>query len=292
MKKQYVSLSVLLALAVLLCACTASDSTSSAHSAESSAAERILYTVEVATDGGMPLAEVRVDVYTDETLANRIRASETDENGTVSFEAEQSDGYVAVLSNLPYGFDTKQLFSITETTRISLKGNMRNGDDLSNATARLGDIVRDCTVTAVDGTEYKFSELLDTKKAIVLNFWFENCGPCKMEFPFLQKAYEAYSDDVIVLAINPLDGTKNSIAAYASDLGLTFPMAKGASSWAQYMSLNAYPTTVVIDRYGMICMRHGGSVTEEGVFEQIFAHFTADDYKQQTFRNLSDLLGE
>ncbi len=289
MKKQAFSV-LLLAFALLLCACTPSDTESSAP-AESSAPERITYTVEVLTEGGMPLAEVRVDVYTDETLTNRIRASETGENGTVSFEAEQSDSYVAVLSNLPYGYDTKQMFSITETTRISLKGNMRNGDDLSNATARLGDIVRDCTVTAVDGTEYKFSELLSTKKAIVLNFWFENCGPCKMEFPFFQKAYEAYSDDVVVLAINPLDGTKNSIAAYASDLGLTFPMAKGASSWAQYMSLKAYPTTVVIDRYGMICMKHGGSVTEEGVFEQIFAHFTADDYKQQTFRNLSDLLG-
>lgn len=291
MKKRFF-LSLLLAFVLLLCACTTQGGTESNASAESGTAKRILYTVEVFTEGGMPLEEVRIDIYTDETLANRIRASETDENGKVSFEAEQSDGYVAVLSNLPYGFDTKQPFSITETTRISLKGNMRNGDDLSNATARLGDIVRDCTVTAVDGTEYKFSELLGTKKAIVLNFWFENCGPCKTEFPFLQKAYEAYSDDVIVLAINPLDGTKNSIAAYASELGLTFPMAKGVASWAQYMSLNAYPTTVVIDRYGMICMRHGGSVTEEGVFEQIFAHFAADDYKQQTFRNLSDLLGE
>lgn len=289
MKKRFI-FSVLLTIALLLCACTPADTESSIPS-ENSAPKHITYTVEVVTEGGMPLKEVRVDVYADETLANRIRAAETDENGKISFEAEQSDGYVAVLSNLPYGLDTKQIFLITETTQISLKGNMRNGDDLSNATARLGDIIRDCTVTAVDGTEYRFSELLDTKKAIVLNFWFENCGPCKMEFPFLQKAYEAYSDDVIVLAINPLDGTKNSIAAYASELGLTFPMAKGVASWAQYLSLKAYPTTVVIDRYGMICMKHGGSITEEGVFEQIFAHFTADDYKQQTFRNLSDLLG-
>lgn len=289
MKKRLI-LSALLTIALLLCACTPSDTESSAP-AESSIPERITYTVEVRTEGGMPLAGVRVDVYTDNTLATRLRAAETDENGMVSFEADRSDGYTAVLSNLPYGFETAQAFSITETTRISLKGSMHAEGDLSGATLRLGDIVRDCTVTATDGTVYKFSELLATKKAIVLNFWFENCGPCKMEFPYLQKAYEAYSDDVIVLAINTVDGTNDSITSYASGMGLTFPMAKGRETWVQYMSVSAYPTTVVIDRYGMACMKHGGSITEEGVFEQIFAHFTADDYKQQTFRNLSDLLG-
>ena len=289
MKKQFL-LSALLILALLLCACTPSDTESSAP-AESSIPERITYTVEVTTEGGMPLAGVRVEVYSGDTGHARLFARETDENGKLIFEALRSDGYTAVLSNLPYGFETAQAFLITETTRIALKGSMHAEGDLSGATLRLGDIVRDCTVTATDGTVYKFSELLATKKAIVLNFWFENCGPCKAEFPYLQKAYEAYSDELIVLAINPMDGTNDSIASYASEMGLTFPMAKGRETWAQYMSVRAYPTTVVIDRYGMACMKHGGSVTEEGVFEQIFAHFTADDYKQQTFRNLSDLLG-
>ncbi len=291
MKKQSICLSVLLVLALLLSACTTSDGTDSSAPAESSAPERISYTVEVLTEGGMPLEGVRVDIYADRTLASRLRAAETDENGKIVFEAERSDSYTAVLSTLPDGFAVMDHYMVTETTKIVLEASMQDGNDLSGAVMKLGDTVRDCTVTATDGTVFKFSELLETKKAIVLNFWYIGCAPCKMEFPYLQKAYEAYDDDVIVLAIDPLDGTNESISAYASELRLTFPMAKGDASWVQYARVGAYPTTVVIDRYGMICMMHSGSVTQEGVFEQIFAHFSADDYKQQTFRNLSDLLG-
>lgn len=289
--KNRICLSLFLAFALLLCGCTAPGGTYSGAPAESSTAERVSYTVEVLTEGGMPLAGVRADFYTDGTCVTRLRAAQTDENGRITFEAERSDSIAAVLSNLPVGLQTDEVFAVTQTTQIVLKAVMPDGSTLSDVPLKRGDIIRDCTVTATDGTEYKFSELLATKKAIVLNFWYEGCAPCKMEFPYLQKAYETYSDDVTVLAINPMDGTNDSITAYASEMGLTFPMAKGDASWVQYAGINAYPTTVVIDRYGMICMMHGGSVTEEGVFEQIFAHFSADDYKQQTFRNLSDLLG-
>jgi len=160
-----------------------------------------------------------------------------------------------------------------------------------------GDMMCDFSVVAGDGdvtsstptTEYTLSELLKTKKAVVLNFWFENCGPCRAEFPYLQNAYKEYADDIEVLAINPYDGTPDSVLIYAANLGLTFPVMKGEGYWASSMNLSAYPTTVVIDRYGMIAMVHRGAVTEVGVFEKVFAFFTADDYVQQTVRNISEL---
>ncbi len=289
--KKRIYLSVLLAFVLLLCACAPQDGTESGSIAESSTAERVLYTLEVVTEGGMPLAGVRVEVYSGDTGHARLFARETDENGKLTFEALRSDGYTAVLSGMPDGLRTEQFYAVSETTQIVMQAAFEDGSDLSAFSMKLGDFVRDCTVTSADGTAYRFSELLAAKKAIVLNFWYIGCGPCKAEFPHLQNAYQAYSDRVEVLAINPYDGTDDSVAAYASELGLTFPTVAGDASWQQCMKLTAYPTTVVIDRYGMICMVMKGSVTEEGVFEQIFAHFSADDYKQQTFRNLSDLLG-
>ena len=68
-------------------------------------------------------------------------------------------------------------------------------------------------------------------------------------------------------------------------------MAVGDAAWQSCMRLTAYPTTVVIDRYGMICMLFQGSVTQEGVFERVFEHFTKDDYQQQLFRNPTELFG-
>ena len=284
-------LSLFLALALLLCGCTTPDETVSDASDANSSEERVAYTLEVLTEGGMPLAGVRVEVYSDNTGNSRLFARETDENGKLTFEALRSVELTAALSNLPAGLQTEQRFAITETTQIVLKASFEDGSDLSAFTMKLGSIARDCTVTATDGTEYRFSELLQTKKAIVLNFWFIGCGPCRAEFPHLQSAYDAYSEDVEVLAINPYDGTNASVAAYASEMGLTFPMIAGDAAWQSCMRLTAYPTTVVIDRYGMICMLFQGSITEEGVFERIFEHFSQNDYQQQIFRNPIDLLG-
>lgn len=179
---------------------------------------------------------------------------------------------------------------------IRLQAALQDGA-LADQSLSLGDMMCDFSVMAGDPAvtsstltvEYTLSELLKTKKAVVLNFWFEGCGPCRTEFPYLQKAYEAYADEIEVLAINPYDGTAQSVITYAANLGLTFPVVKGEDAWQSAMELTAYPTTVVIDRYGMIAMIHKGSVTQEGVFEAVFDHFTADDYVQHTVRNLSEL---
>ena len=178
---------------------------------------------------------------------------------------------------------------------ISICGCADNGGGLiadaklSASSYNLGDYMGDYTVTDVEGNSYTFSELLKTKKAIVLNFWFINCGPCKMEFPYLQTAYDVYSDDVAVIAINPVGDKANKIQKYAEQNELTIPMVAGDMAWQTAFDLRGYPTTVVIDRYGSVAFMHMGAVTEDGVFEKIFEFFTADGYKKTTVNSINDI---
>ena len=249
------------------------------------------YTITVTTVGGMPLEDITVKVYKDKKLADIAWVAETDEEGKISFTADASKDYFAVLENVYGGYKTQKSYKIDkQSSVISLEAEMLKSDDLSDITYSLGHSVRDFSVTATNGKKYQISDLLKDKKAVVLNFWFINCGPCKMEFPFLQKAYEQYSDEIEVLAINPYDGNKSQVSYYAKENGLTLPMIKGDDGWQTAMQLTAYPTTVVIDRYGSIVMMHRGSVTEDGVFEKIFEYFVSDDYKQSIIRNISDIL--
>ena len=106
-------------------------------------------------------------------------------------------------------FLKKAIFLILCICLLCLVGCADNGNHLvtgavlSASSYKLGDNMGDYTVTDINGQTHSFSELLQSKKAIVLNFWFVNCGPCQMEFPYLQSAYDTYSDDVAVIAINP-----------------------------------------------------------------------------------------
>lgn len=263
-----------------------SDNTSSASPED----ETETYVVTVKTVGGMPLENVLVKVYSDLTHNDLVWGGETDSEGRISFTAESGPDYVVTLESVPEGYVYSVDYPITGTnTEIALKTEMREGLDISECSYKLGSIVHDFSVTATDGNVYKLSELLAEKKAVILNFWFTTCGPCKMEFPYLQQAYEEYKDVIEVLALNPYDGTEESVAAYASEMGLTFPVSKCDFGWQTCMQLKAYPTTVVIDRYGMIAFIHTGSITDKETFVKIFSHFTSDDYRQATYRNISDI---
>ncbi|MBQ3559012.1 MAG: TlpA family protein disulfide reductase [Agathobacter sp.] len=162
-------------------------------------------------------------------------------------------------------------------------------DELEGVTFKRGDVFADMSVTTPDGTTYKISEILKEKKAVVLNFWYINCGPCQMEFPYMQDAYETYQEDIEILAVNPYDGTDETVAEFQKKFELTFPMAAIDEEWAQYMELQAYPTTVVIDRYGIVSYKHTGMITEVEEFNKLFGFFTADDYEQTVIRNISDI---
>lgn len=47
-------------------------------------------------------------------------------------------------------------------------------------------------------------------KPVVINFWATWCGYCVKEMPSLQKAYEAYGDEVAFMIINVTDGHKET----------------------------------------------------------------------------------
>lgn len=248
------------------------------------------YVVHVVTESGKNLEEVEVKVYTDSSKEDIVAVGETDENGLFSFESQGSVGDVIYLENVPVGYEVAENYEIKlQDTEIALTAQLLSEDELEDVTFKLGDVFADMSVTTSEGKVYTVSELLKEKKAVVINFWYLNCSPCKMEFPYLQEAYENYKDDIEVIAVNPVDGTDETIAAFQEQMELTFPMAACDAKWEQYMNLTAYPTTVVVDRYGTIGLIHKGMATSADEFNKVFEFFTAEDYEQTTIRNISEL---
>lgn len=253
--------------------------------------KKVLYTINIETVGGMPLDDIMVEIYKDIEMQNLQWVAETNESGVITFNAEPSQNYYAVLKEVPEGYKFEKNYEIKSNNAvISLETVLGDANNMTSVTYKLGSVVHDFTVTATDGKEYKISELLKTKKAVVVNFWYLNCQPCKMEFPYLQQAYIDYQDEIALVAINPYDGTNATVSAYAVENNLTFPMVSdNDTGWTNIVQLTAYPTTIVIDRYGTICMIHKGMVTSKEEFTKVFEFFTADDYKQTLIRNLSDI---
>lgn len=276
---------LLLLLATLLLASLFSCN-NEVENSKSEPAERE-YTLKVRTEGGMPIANHTLKVYADSSATDLESAGSTDENGVFRFKALESDKYVAVLNTLPEGFVAEQQYALKSgENEIIVKTELiENGNP--NYILSLGKIAFDFEITDANGSRYTASELLKTKKALVINFWFENCAPCKMEFPFMQESYTEYKDKLEILALNPCDGNQASVKKYAESLSLSFPVASVGEEWGA--GVWGYPTTVVIDRYGMVVFSHTGAITDKATFDKLFEYFTADDYIQKPIKNIGDI---
>lgn len=105
----------------------------------------------------------------------------------------------------------------------------------------------------------------------VLNFWATWCGPCRVEMPHLQAAYEQYAEDGLqILAINRGEPVER-VAAFKDEFGLTFPVLldqSDAITGADYQVFSM-PTTFVLDEDGVILFRHFGALSAAKLDEML-----------------------
>lgn len=244
--------------------------------------------VTVKTEGGMALENVDVYVYKDAAKSEMLSLSKTDKDGKAAVAVEVPAGSVVVLEKVPAGYAVEANYPITQAdTQITLKTQL-----LKEKTKIVpGSIMFDFTVTDTEGKTHTLSELLKTNKAVVLNLWYVNCGPCKAEFPYLQRAYDQYGEGVALLCLNcyPEDD-EAAVAQFKDDFNINFPMAKIDAAWeGLFEDYMAYPTTIVIDRFGMVSLVHVGGIDDAGVFAGVFQHYAADDYVQSTVADIRSL---
>ena len=141
----------------------------------------------------------------------------------------------------------------------------------------LGEVAADFSLTTPDGETITLRGLLQEHRAVLLNFWFADCGPSRYEFPFLQNAYEQYNGDVEVLAVTPYDDDE-TIRQYQEAMGLTFLMAYDSAGITDRFVDYGFPTNVLIDRNGVVCYIECGAHASADTFVRLLIPFVQDDY--------------
>lgn len=154
------------------------------------------------------------------------------------------------------------------TTTTTVKPSLPEGD-LIGKRLSVGDRMYDFTVTDSDGNTLTLSQMLQKKEMVVLNFWYINCPFCVKEFPAMNEAYAAYQDRVGMVALNPYDSMANIRQFRANNASLTFPMASCPSGWVQTFALRGFPTTLIIDRQGVIREMHVGALLKVSDWESL-----------------------
>ena len=153
----------------------------------------------------------------------------------------------------------------------------------------LGGTMPGMTFHTAQGETLTLSALLEEKELVVLNYWFQDCPWCLVEFPIMEVAYQQYRQDVEIVALNPVDGAQ-SIKAFQDKKSLSFPMAACPRSWAVEAGVSGYPTSIFIDRDGVVCLIHPGAITTTNAWHTLFEAFTGDDYERKIYNSINDLM--
>jgi cytochrome c biogenesis protein CcdA/peroxiredoxin len=111
---------------------------------------------------------------------------------------------------------------------------------------------------------------------VLLNFWATWCGPCRVEMPVFQEQYDARAGDgFTILAVNNAESPE-VVRNFRAEFSLTFPLAldQSVAIQTQY-GLFSYPTTLLLDRNGVIVARHFGPLTAEQIKQLIDSALTS-----------------
>ncbi len=105
-------------------------------------------------------------------------------------------------------------------------------------------------------------------KVILVDFWASWCGPCKKSFPELEALHKAFRDrGLVVLGVN-VDRKASDMEAFLKSQQVTFPVVRDAGhTFVGAMGVASMPTSLLVDRKGVIRSIHSGFRGEETVKE-------------------------
>ena len=137
-------------------------------------------------------------------------------------------------------------------------------DDASAAEPELT-LAPDFTVYDLDGNEVQLTDFFG--KPIIVNFWASWCGPCKMEMPDFDAAYNTYKDDIVFLMVNMTDGSRETVevaSEFIADSGYTFPVYYDTQySAAITYSVASLPTSYFLNSQGELVAHAKGAIDAE-----------------------------
>lgn len=156
--------------------------------------------------------------------------------------------------------------------RTAPGGEASDGRDGGAARERAGEIAipaPDVRFRTLEGDSVSLSDYRG--RVVVLNFWGTWCPPCRREIPHLvdlHDAIESRGGTVIGIAVD--SGTPQDIRDFARDFGVDYPVWISTTPVVvDRFPVMGFPTTLLIDRGGVVRKKFLGPQTEQRLLEEL-----------------------
>ncbi len=136
----------------------------------------------------------------------------------------------------------------------------QRGDAGSLGPVKIGGRLGNFTLTDLSGKQVQLSDYAG--RPVLINAWATWCPPCQAEMPDLNAFYLAHrSQGFVILAINAGE-TQAKANAFATRLGLSFPILLDPSeALMDALHIADFPTSILVGRDGIVKAVHVGQMS-------------------------------
>jgi peroxiredoxin len=129
----------------------------------------------------------------------------------------------------------------------------------------IGRTAPDFALPAVVGSNVRLSEYRG--QPVILSFWGSQCGVCARQLAALDKLYRTYRSSGLVVFGVSVDDNLPRAQQYAHTRATSYPLLlDGAKSVSRAFVIDRLPTTVLIDRSGLVRYVHSDDGSDERTY--------------------------
>jgi cytochrome c biogenesis protein CcmG/thiol:disulfide interchange protein DsbE len=112
---------------------------------------------------------------------------------------------------------------------------------------------------------------------VVVNIWASWCGPCRFEFPMLQKVAAAYGKKVAFLGVNSEDSDEEA-ATFLEEAPVPYPSYTDPDNDVrESVGGRGFPDTAYFTRDGQLCFTKIGQYKDQKALEEDLRAFALDE---------------
>ncbi len=141
------------------------------------------------------------------------------------------------------------------------------------APLQVGDLPYEFILQDLEGNTVRLSDFIG--QPVLINFWATWCGPCRIEMPELQAAFEEYKEDGLVILALDQDESADAVKEFffdEFDLSFTPLLDDDKLTAENYGTFGSLPSSFFVNENGEVTAIHRGPMVREQI----------EDYLSQT----------
>lgn len=113
-------------------------------------------------------------------------------------------------------------------------------------------VAKDFTLMNMQGESVSLSQYRG--KVVILNFWATWCPPCREEMPSMERLYQKYQEQgLVMLAVNVEENGKKAVSQFLQKTPYSFPILLDSEGVVQNgYGVFRFPESFIIDRNGVV----------------------------------------